>query len=157
MADEDTGEYHTAESGASATFPMQCGNIKKGGYVCIKGRPCKVVEYTTSKTGKHGHAKAHIIAIDIFTSKKLEELCPTTHNLDVPNVQRTEYPVVDIDHDGFVTMMDPNNEEKNDVKVPAGDVGARMQKDFDDGKELIVSVIKAMGEEAIVACKEAGN
>ena len=62
-------------------------------YVCIKGRPVKIVDYSTSKTGKHGHAKAHIIGIDIFTQKKLEELCPTTHNMDVPNVTRTEYQV----------------------------------------------------------------
>ena len=51
------------------------------------------MDYSTSKTGKHGHAKAHIIGIDIFTQKKLEELCPTTHNMDVPNVTRTEYQV----------------------------------------------------------------
>lgn len=29
---------------------------------------------STSKTGKHGHAKVHLIATDIFTSKKLEEV-----------------------------------------------------------------------------------
>lgn len=27
----------------------------------------RCVEVSTSKTGKHGHAKAHIVAIDIFT------------------------------------------------------------------------------------------
>ena len=93
MADEETGEYHATDSGASKTYPMQCGALKKNGYVCIKGRPVKIVDYSTSKTGKHGHAKAHIVGIDIFTSKKLEELCPTTHNMDVPNVTRTEYEV----------------------------------------------------------------
>ena len=62
-------------------------------YVCIKGRPCKIVDYSTSKTGKHGHAKANIVGIDIFTNKKLEEMCPTSHNLDVPNVVRNEFQV----------------------------------------------------------------
>lgn len=62
-------------------------------HVCIKGRPCKIVDYSTSKTGKHGHAKANIVGIDIFTGKKLEEMCPTSHNLDVPNVLRNEFQV----------------------------------------------------------------
>ena len=34
-------------------------------------RPCKIVEMSTSKTGKHGHAKVHMVAIDIFTGKPL--------------------------------------------------------------------------------------
>lgn len=60
----------------------------------IKNRPCKIVDMSTSKTGKHGHAKVHLVAIDIFTGKKLEELCPSTHNMDVPNVIRKEYQLV---------------------------------------------------------------
>merc|ERR1711977_551052 len=70
----------------SLSYPAQCSSIKKNGYVVIKDRPCKVVETSTSKTGKHGHAKVHMVAIDIFTGKKLEEICPSTHNMMVPNV-----------------------------------------------------------------------
>lgn len=38
---------------------------------------------STSKTGKHGHAKCHFVALDIFTSRKMEELVPSSHNLEV--------------------------------------------------------------------------
>ena len=42
------------------------------------------MEYSTSKTGKHGHAKAKIAALDIFTGKRLEDAQPTSHNMSAP-------------------------------------------------------------------------
>ena len=44
---------------------MQCSSLRKSGHVVIKGRPCRIVDMSTSKTGKHGHAKVHLIAIDV--------------------------------------------------------------------------------------------
>ena len=61
--------------------------------IFLQNRPCKIVEMSTSKTGKHGHAKVHMVALDIFTGKKLEDICPSTHNMDVPNVKRKDYQV----------------------------------------------------------------
>ena len=40
--DEDVEQFETADSGASTTIPMQAGNVRKGGFMVIKGRPTKV-------------------------------------------------------------------------------------------------------------------
>lgn len=90
---DDTEQFEATDSGASGTFPMQAGLVRKGGHMVIKNRPCKVLDVSTSKTGKHGHAKCHFVAQDIFTGKKMEDLVPSSHNLAVPNVTRMEYQV----------------------------------------------------------------
>lgn len=122
---------------------------------------------STSKTGKHGHAKCAFVAVDIFTGalggcfccapctqqscelsghawygrrpwlsasaatqaaagpaarislsltlpapisllplppgKKMEDLSPSSHNVDVPHVSRTDYTLLDVGDDGFVS------------------------------------------------------
>jgi len=157
MSDDEQHEhtFESANAGASLTFPMQCSALRKNGHVVIKGRPCKIVEMSTSKTGKHGHAKVHLVAIDIFTGKKMEDICPSTHNMDVPNVSRNEYTLVNID-DGFLNLMTPDGSAtKDDVKVPEGDLGKQIEADFEEGKDLIVTVVSSMNEEMALSVKEA--
>jgi translation initiation factor 5A len=154
MEDDSHNDFVESGSGASATYPIQCSALRKNGHVLLKGRPCKIVEMTTSKTGKHGHAKVHLVGLDIFTGKKLEDLSPSTHNMDVPNVSRIEYQLLNID-DGFLSLMTSDGSTKDDVRVPDGELGEKIQSDFDDGKELLITIIKAMGEEAAISYKEA--
>merc|ERR1740123_2928233 len=102
--DEDY-EIETSTAGASLTIPMEAGQIKKGGDMMIKGRPCKILSISVSKTGKHGHAKCNFLATDIFTGKKLEDMVPSTHGTTVPIVKREDWELIDIDGEE-VTLMD---------------------------------------------------
>jgi len=155
MSEEHDHTFESVDAGASTTFPMQCSALRKNGHVVIKGRPCKIVDMSTSKTGKHGHAKVHLIAIDIFTGKKLEDLCPSTHNMDVPVVKRYEYQLIDISDDGFLNLIDDTGNEKNDVRMPDGEVGEKITKLFKtEEKDTNVTVQTAMGEEAAIDAKE---
>ena len=49
-----------------------------------------VVEVSTSKTRKDGHAKCHFVASDIFNGKNIEDIVSSSHNCDVhhPNHPR---------------------------------------------------------------------
>lgn len=42
--------------------------------------------------------------------------------------------------------MDSDGNAKDDVKVPDSDLGNDIQKAFDDGKDLLVTIVAAMGE-----------
>ena len=76
------------------------------------------MEITTSKTGKHGHAKANMTGIDIFTNKKYEDCAPTSHNMDVPVVTRNEFQLIDVAGDGFLTLMLADGATREDLKLP---------------------------------------
>jgi len=69
--------------------------------------------------------------------------------MEVPNLTRIDYTVLDID-DSFLNLMGTNGEVKADVKLPEGELGTQIQQGIDADKEVIVSVLTAMGEEAVV-------
>ncbi|CAH1239908.1 EIF5A [Branchiostoma lanceolatum] len=150
MADE--GEFDAAQSGASQTYPQQCSALRKNGHVMLKNHPCKIVEMSTSKTGKHGHAKVHLVGIDIFTGKKYEDVCPSTHNMNVPNVNRKDYQLIDI-ADSYMSLMDDTGDTREDLKVPDGDVGAEILSRFDNGDSFNVTILKACDTELAIAVK----
>merc|ERR1712170_63883 len=126
---------------------------------------CKCVEVSTSKTGKHGHAKAHIVAIDIFNGKKMEDLCPTSHNLEVPFVKKTEFQCLMADEDsGNVSLLQEDGTTKDDLNLPdrvtigePTDEDKKISKDIVDmlneGKDITFIVQAACGMEKIVAVK----
>lgn len=154
MSDDETFEA-TGAAGA-LTYPIQCSALRKNGYAMLKGHPCKIVDMSTSKTGKHGHAKVNLVGIDIFTQKKYEDICPSTHNMDVPNVKRNEYTVVDIDESGFCTLMTEMGETREDLKIPDGENGDEIRSKFEglnEDQTLLVTVLKAMDTEMITSPK----
>ena len=93
---------------------------------------------STSKTGKHGHAKVHMVALDIFTGKKLEDICPSTHNMDVPNAKRRDYQLIGME-DEFLSLMDDAGETREDLKCPEGDIGEEIRKAIDNETDILVS------------------
>jgi len=167
MGDEDEDhDFATGDSGAAHVYPLAAGEIRKGSYLMIKGHPCKCSEVSTSKTGKHGHAKAHIVAIDIFTSKKYEDLCPCSHNLEVPFVVRTELQILTADGDsGETSLLLESGETKDDLFLPfvvkvgeATDEDKKLSKEIVDlvelgEKTITVTVLSACGVEKLVAVK----
>eukprot|EP00826_Nyctotherus_ovalis_P025533 TRINITY_DN197_c0_g3_i1.p2 TRINITY_DN197_c0_g3~~TRINITY_DN197_c0_g3_i1.p2 ORF type:complete len:148 (-),score=49.71 TRINITY_DN197_c0_g3_i1:35-478(-) len=141
-----------------STYSVQANALRVGNYVMLKGHPCKVMEVHFFKVGKHGHAKASIVGIDIFTSKKYEDTVPSTHNIAVPFVTRKEYQLNDIASDGFMALLRDDGATKDDLRL--GDsseevaIKEKLEEMVNEGKVVIVGVIEAMGTEKIVDYRE---
>jgi translation initiation factor 5A len=156
MSDDDYA-IETVDAGASDTIPMEAGQIKKGGHMMIKGKPCKVLSISVSKTGKHGHAKCNFTAVDIFTGKKYEDMIPSTHGTTVPIVNRSDWELIDIEEDDSITLMDEAGEQKVDLNLPThpGNMAQEIRDTWNGGEnQVIVTVQKAVGIEQIIAFKK---
>jgi translation initiation factor 5A len=68
--------------------PMDVGSLRVGSYIIIDDQPCKIVSYSKSKPGKHGAAKARIVAISVFDETKKTIVKPVSAQVDVPLIEK---------------------------------------------------------------------
>ena len=118
--------------------------IKIGDLLLIAEYPCKIVERTESKTGKHGGCKIHFCGIDIFTKNKHVIIHGSDKKVRVPNIVRTEYQLVDIndeESDAYLVLMNSMGQIREDIKLPEDEIGLAIREQFDDDEELIVAVL----------------
>merc|ERR1719473_1778180 len=156
MADaEET--FEAADAGSALTYPQQASACRKNGFLMIKGHACKIVDMSTSKTGKHGHAKVKFTAVDIFDNSKHEMIESSTHNVDIPNVKRAEWQLLDIDDDGFLSLIGGDgDEQKDDIKIKNDEVGDLIRdcwakaNEADSNQDVMVTILNAIGKEQAI-------
>jgi len=155
MNSEEEVNFNSGDAGASETIPIKAGSCKKGIHVLIKGNPCKIIETSTSKTGKHGHAKVNITGIDIFSGKKYQESSPTSHNLMQPIITKQDYQLIELDNDDFLSLMDENGSVREDLCLDPEDneLNNKLKDDFNAGKEITVTIQKCMQKEKVITYK----
>merc|ERR1712106_504133 len=153
MSDIEDAEFETGGSAAALVYPTQCSALRKNGLVMIKGKACRIVEMSTSKAGKHGHAKVHMVAVDIFDGKQLEDICPSTHNMQCPIVKRTDYQLVGIDEEGYCSVMDDTGDKREDLKSKDPELEKEIREKFEAGECFFVVVLTAIGRDMIVGLK----
>eukprot|EP00428_Durinskia_dybowskii_P063029 CAMPEP_0170384014 /NCGR_PEP_ID=MMETSP0117_2-20130122/15777_1 /TAXON_ID=400756 /ORGANISM="Durinskia baltica, Strain CSIRO CS-38" /LENGTH=159 /DNA_ID=CAMNT_0010639745 /DNA_START=40 /DNA_END=519 /DNA_ORIENTATION=+ len=156
MATVDDYDFEKGDAGAELKTQTEAGQIRVGGFMTMKDRPCKVSSVSTSKTGKHGHAKCNFTAIDIFNGKKYEDIIPSTHTAYVPTIVRKEYTLTDIQEDGYLCLMDDEGNTREDVTLPPypENFGREIETAFKSGKMLSLTLVSAMGHDQITAMKE---
>lgn len=99
------------------TKPMSVGELRVGGYMIIDGEPCRIMDVTKSKPGKHGAAKARIVAIGIFDNQKRQFVKPVDSNAEVPIIDKRVGQVFAVNPTG-VQIMDLETFEYLDAPFP---------------------------------------
>lgn len=71
------------------------------------------------------------------------------------NDSSDEFQLLDISDDGFVSLMDEKGDLRDDLRIPSDEELAKKIREELDKSEgnVIITVLSAVGEEAIVACK----
>jgi translation initiation factor 5A len=151
---QDDYDIHQVDTGALESTSIPVNKLKKGGYVLLEGRPCRVVDISKSKTGKHGHAKASIAGTDLFTGRRYEAHLPTSHDIEVPFVQREDYALINIDGKN-TQLLDLQGNMREDVELADGDVSQKLRDLWASGEaeEIIVTVLSSLGESKIIEFK----
>jgi translation initiation factor 5A len=76
--------------------PTEVGTLKIGQHILIQNEPSKIVGYERSKPGKHGSAKARIVAIGIFDGTKRSIVSPVNAKIEVPIIEKRSSQVISV-------------------------------------------------------------
>jgi translation initiation factor 5A len=97
--------------------PVDVGELRVGGYMMIDGEPCRIVDISKSKPGKHGSAKARIVAIGVFDNQKRQFVKPVDLGAEIPIIDKRAGQVFSVNPNG-VQIMDLETYEYIDAPFP---------------------------------------
>ena len=96
--------------------PVEAHHVKKGQFVILKNRPCRVAQVKQSKPGKHGTVKCNITGFDVFTSKRYNEVYPGHIAMYAFDPHKGQYEVCDAKYtdngDLSVLILDDSNDNE---------------------------------------------
>ncbi len=118
--------------------------LKTGSYIVVDGEPCKITDYKTSKPGKHGEAKARIVAVGLFDNRKRSLVHPVKHKVHTPMVDRKKAQVLAM-VGAEVQVMDLETFET--FNIPLTNVPEEFHGDLDSGREI--QYLSSMGKHLV--------
>ena len=107
----------TTTVGERMSKPVDVGELRVGGYMMIEGEPCRIVDIAKSKPGKHGSAKARIVAIGVFDKQKRQFVKPVDLGAEVPLIDKRAGQIFSVNPTG-VQIMDLETYEYIDAPFP---------------------------------------
>lgn len=91
-------------------------SLKKGSYILVEDVACTVSDISISRPGKHGHAKANIMAIGMIDGKK-RNMVTGDHEVEAPIIGKKNAQVLTISGN-HANVMDSESYETFDLPIP---------------------------------------
>lgn len=110
----------------------ELGDLKEGSLVMVEGEPCRVVSVEKSKPGKHGAAKARVVAIGIFDGVKRSLVGPVDTKVEVPIVDKRTGTVIALTPE-YVQIMDSETYEVVEAPYPTDE---KLKSKLTEGAEV---------------------
>ena len=116
--------------------PTELGSLKVGSYILLPvsdqptGEPCRITEYDTSKPGKHGSAKARIVAVGIYDGQKRPHVGPVSMQVHVPLIDKRTGQIISI-VGSKIQVMDSETFETIDVDMIDEELGGTLEQGKD--------------------------
>ncbi len=99
--------------------PASLSDVKIGSYIIIDGEPCRIIEYDKSKPGKHGSAKARVVATGVFDGSKRSLVSPVSAGIEIPMIEKRTGQVISMNMEqGIIQLMDMETFETFDSPPP---------------------------------------
>jgi len=97
--------------------PAEVGSLKVGSYVIIDNEPCRIVDYSKSKPGKHGSAKVRAVAMGVFDDVKRSFVKPVDSQVEVPIIEKRNGQVIAL-LPTAIQVMDLETYEMLEAPIP---------------------------------------
>jgi len=129
--------------------PTELGSLKIGSYILLPvsdqptGDPCRITEYDTSKPGKHGAAKARIVAVGVFDGQKRPHVGPVSMQVHVPLIDKRVGQIISITGSNF-QLMDSETFETFDADLVDEEIEGKLQQGQDIEYWNVMGRIKIM-------------
>ena len=129
--------------------PTELGSLKIGSYILLPvsdqptGDPCRITEYDTSKPGKHGAAKARVVAVGVFDGQKRPHVGPVSMQVHVPLIDKRAGQIISITGSNF-QLMDSETFETLDADLVDEEIEGKLQQGQDIEYWNVMSRIKIM-------------
>ncbi len=129
--------------------PTELGSLKIGSYILLPvsdqptGDPCRITEYDTSKPGKHGAAKARVVAVGVFDGQKRPHVGPVSMQVHVPLIDKRAGQIISITGSNF-QLMDSETFETLDADLVDEEIEGKLQQGQDIEYWNVMGRIKIM-------------